>query len=74
MPIMINRGNELIRISSKDNKIIEYSTNQGRTWIIRYNSSSNIGFFSDLVNLGKEILATTGKGISIQQMMEGLGY
>lgn len=36
MPIMINRGNELIRISLKDSKQIEYSTNQGRTWIISY--------------------------------------
>lgn len=63
MPIMINRGNELIRISPKDRKKIEYSTNQGRTWIIRYNGSSNIGTFCDLMDSGKEILGTTDKGL-----------
>lgn len=42
MPIMINRGKEMLRISPKDNKKIEYSTNQGRTWVIRYNGSCRI--------------------------------
>lgn len=36
MPIMINRGKEMLRISPKDSKKIEYSTNRGRTWIVRY--------------------------------------
>ncbi|MBO8460891.1 MAG: hypothetical protein IAA73_11265 [Bacteroidetes bacterium] len=63
MPIMINRGDELIRISPKDSKKIEYSTNQGRSWIIRYNGSSNTGSFSDLMDSGKEILGTTDKGL-----------
>lgn len=58
MPIMINRGDELIRISPKDSKKIEYSTNQGRSWILRYNGS-----FSDLMDSGKEILGTTDKGL-----------
>ncbi len=35
MPIMINRGKEMLRISPKDNRGIEYSTDQGRTWIGR---------------------------------------
>lgn len=43
MPIMVNRGNELIRVSPKNCKKIEYSTNQGRTWIIRYNDSPTSG-------------------------------
>ena len=29
MPIMINRGKEMLRISPKDSKKIENSTNQG---------------------------------------------
>ena len=36
MPIMINRGKEMLRISPKDSKKIEYSANQGRSWIVRY--------------------------------------
>ena len=60
---MINRGKELIRISPKDNKRIEYSTNQGRSWMLRYSGSSSTGAFSDLMDGGKEILGTTEKGL-----------
>ncbi len=63
MPIMINREKEMFRISPKDSKKIEYSTNQGRTWIVRYSGSSNTGAFSDLMDAGKEILRTTNKGL-----------
>lgn len=63
MPIMINRGKELIRISPKDNKKLEFSTNQGRTWLNRYSGSSSTGSFMDLMDSGKEILATTDKGL-----------
>lgn len=63
MPIMINRGKEMLRISPKDSKKIEYSTNQGRTWIVRYSGSSNTGAFSDLMDASKEILGTTDKGL-----------
>ncbi len=59
---MINRGKELIRISPKDSKKIEYSTNDGRTWNIRY-SGSNPGEFSSLTDNGKEILAQASKGL-----------
>lgn len=61
MPIMINREKEMLRISPKDSKKIEYSTNQGRTWIVRYSGSSNTGAFSDLMDAGKEILGTINK-------------
>ena len=61
MPIMINREKEMFRISPKDSKKIEYSTNQGRTWIVRYSGSSNTGAFSDLMDAGKEILGTINK-------------
>ena len=63
MPIMINRGKEMLRISPKDSKKIEYSANQGRSWIVRYSGSSNTGAFSDLMDAGKEILGTTDKGL-----------
>lgn len=52
MPIMINRGKEMLRISPKDSKKIEYSANQGRSWIVRYSGSSNTGAFSDLMDAG----------------------
>lgn len=63
MPIMINRGNEMLRISPNDNKRIEYSTNQGRSWIMRYRGSSDIGAFIDLMDAGRGILGTTEKGL-----------
>ena len=59
---MINRGKEMIRISHKQANKIEYSTNDGRSWITRY-SGSSCGDFSDLVDNGKEILGTTSKGL-----------
>lgn len=63
MSQMLNRGKELIRISPKDSKKLEYSTNDGRSWIIRYSGSSSQGAFQDLTDNGKEILATTEKGL-----------
>lgn len=63
MPTIINRGKEMICISPKDSKKLEYSTTQGRSWILRYNGSSSTGDFSDLMDNGKEILGTTNKGL-----------
>ncbi|TYT78416.1 beta propeller repeat protein [Treponema phagedenis] len=63
MSQMLNRGKELIRISPKDSKKLEYSTNDGRSWMTRYSSSSSQGAFQDLTDNGKEILATTEKGL-----------
>ncbi len=60
---MINRGKELLRISPKNNKSLEYSTTQGRTWTIRYSGNSSTGSFMDLMDAGNEILATTDKGL-----------
>lgn len=37
---MINRNDELIRISSKQANKIEYSTNEERSWMTRYLGSS----------------------------------
>ena len=63
MPILIQKGKEMIRISPKDNKKIEFSVNQGRTWMTRYCGSINTGSFVDLMDSGKEILGTTDKGL-----------
>ncbi len=62
MSTMIRRGKELIRICPKDNKKIEYSTDDGRNWHPR-SSSSSYGEFIDLQDNGKEILAQTSKGL-----------
>lgn len=62
MSQMINRNGELIRINPATKTKIEYSTNEGRSWILRYNSSS-CGDFNDLTDNGKEILGITSKGL-----------
>ena len=63
MSQIINRGKELIRISPKDPKVLEYSTNDGRTWGRRCMTMSNQGNFEDLTDNVKEILATCEKGL-----------
>lgn len=62
MSQMINRGQELIRISPQSATKIEYSTNGGRTWVTRF-STSSYGDFKDLIDNGREILAQTSKGL-----------
>ena len=61
MPAMINYGSEMIRINPAKNQL-EYSTNQGRTWSLRYNGSS-AGNFITLMDGGTELLAQTDKGL-----------
>lgn len=63
MATMINLGEELLRINPKDSKKLEYSKNDGRAWINRFSGSSNQGEFQDLLDNGKELLATTSKGL-----------
>lgn len=63
MASMISQGKEILRISPKNSRQIEYSINQGRTWMIRYVGSSVTGYFKDLMVSGSEILGTTDKGI-----------
>jgi hypothetical protein len=64
MALMLNRGSELLRINPKDATKIEYSTNGGLSWQTRYSgNSSSVGTFQDLTENGKEILATTTKGL-----------
>lgn len=63
MSTMISRGKELIRICPTNPAKLEYSTNEGRSWVTRFSGSSTVGNFSDLMDNGKEILGTTGKGL-----------
>lgn len=63
MPQMINRGNELLRICTSNNLRLESSINGGRGWIVRFTGTVPIGSFSDLMDNGKEIMATTSKGL-----------
>lgn len=60
---MIITGKEMLRISPKDSKKLEYSTTQGRSWILRYPGNNSVGAFQDLMDAGKELLATTDKGL-----------
>lgn len=67
MSTMISYGKELIRINPKDSKKIEVSTNDGRTWNSCYGGSSLQGNFQDLTDNGKEILASTEKGLFVSK-------
>ena len=62
MAQMIHYEKELIRINPTNSQRLDYSTNAGRTWIMRCNAT-NVGNFQDLNPNGKEILATTTKGL-----------
>lgn len=63
MSQMIDLGKELLRISLKDDSKLEYSTNAGKTWHVRFSGSSSTGDFQDLTEKGNEILANTTKGL-----------
>lgn len=56
---MINYGGELIHISLKDSKKLEYSKNNGLSWNQRCAGSSSYGKFIDLMDNSNELLATT---------------
>lgn len=61
MPQLINIGRELLRINSAKN-VLEYSTSDGRSWLIRCPNPS-YGQWRDLLLWGGELLAVTSKGI-----------
>lgn len=61
MPKMIMKDGELIRISPKNSKTIEFSANNGVTWGIRCGTSI-AGEFQDLVDAGHEIIALSSRG------------
>ena len=60
---MLNLGNELVRISPKNPERLEFSTNDGRSWMTRFSGGSIHGEFQDLTENGDEILAHTSKGL-----------
>ena len=62
MAQMIVKGKEMIRINPTTKNKIEYSTNDGRSWMAR-STSASYGDFSDLTDNGKEILGLTSKGL-----------
>lgn len=64
---MISCGGELIRISPKDSKKLEYSKTNGRSWNVRFSGSGSCGKFVDLMDNGGELLATTEKGLFYSQ-------
>jgi hypothetical protein len=63
MPVMIKAGNELMRICLKDARKLEFSSNGGLLWTVKFGGASSVGEFQDLVDNGKEFLATTSKGL-----------
>lgn len=63
MSTMINRDDEIIRICPTNTAKIEYSSNGGRSWLLRYTGSGNTSVFSKLMENGNEILGTTSKGL-----------
>lgn len=71
---MVNRGNELIRVSPKECKKTEYSTNQGRTWMIRYNGSPTSGHSVIWWIRVKKFSKLPTKDYSIQSMKEETEY
>lgn len=62
MAEIISRKNELIRINPTKRTKLEYSRDVGRIWNGRF-SNTVCGDFIDLADAGKEILATTSKGL-----------
>ena len=63
MAQILNRGKELIRISPQDSRKLDCSINDGCTWTGRFYGNASTGSFIDLTDNGKEILATTDKGL-----------
>lgn len=61
MAQLISYGCDMLRINTQKN-VIEYSSDGGRNWHLRF-SSSFTGVFYDLLQFGKEVLACTSKGL-----------
>ncbi|MCQ2259130.1 MAG: hypothetical protein MJZ41_14260 [Bacteroidaceae bacterium] len=61
MPQIVKIGKELICVNPSRNTI-DYSTSDGRTWMVRY-SNSGIGKVMDLLYFKDELLLVTSKGL-----------
>ena len=66
MANLINLGSELLRICPTNSNKIEVSTNEGRSWMTRSNTSS-YGDFQSISANGAELLATTSKGLYVSK-------
>lgn len=73
MSTMILRGKELIRICPTNPAELEYSINNGQSWVQRYSGHPSTGKISDLMDNGKEILGTTDKGL-FYSLTNGLSW
>lgn len=58
---MAQGANEIVRINPQKPNQIDYSTNGGHTWMMRY--SGNVGEFIDLLPYQNELIAITTKGV-----------
>ncbi|MCR4856800.1 MAG: hypothetical protein K5890_01185 [Bacteroidales bacterium] len=63
MPQLIVKDGEMIRISPKNKRRLEVSTNNGGSWMTRCAGAANTGEFLDLVDNGTELIATTENGL-----------
>ena len=63
MPQLIVKDGEMIRISPKNKRRLEVSTNNGGSWMTRCVGAANTGEFLDLVVNGTELIATTENGL-----------
>lgn len=61
MGLMVSYGGELVRYNPA-NGHIEYSSSQGRAWLMR-NSGSSLGNVKSLTVYGKELILCSDKGI-----------
>ncbi|MCI7699291.1 MAG: hypothetical protein MSQ05_07875 [Akkermansia sp.] len=57
---MIDIGREWLRISPKDDRKLEFSNNEGRTWMTRTTLNAR---FEELIEGHGELLAQTDKGL-----------
>jgi hypothetical protein len=63
---MISIGTDLLRINTSKNTI-EYSHNDGRSWVTCCSNGSSYGTFISLLPLDREVLACTSKGLYVSQ-------
>ena len=59
MPQLVSLGKELLRVTARG---VEYSINNGRSWMTRYTGTS-CGTFLSLADGGNQLFATTSKGL-----------
>lgn len=60
MASMIDIGKEWLRISPKDDRILEFSRNEGRSWHLRVKFRAH---FEELIEGHGELLAQTDEGL-----------